>query len=215
MKGLLIKDWKLLKNQARFILILLAISIVISFLGNTNHISFMTNYLTFIFSIFVLSTLSYDSYDNGMLFLLSLPVSRKTYIQEKYIFSLLLTFSSWLFSLLLRLLIFSLPISWNEISIVCLQSLIYLILVLSFLAYSIPLHLKFGSEKGRMLSFGLLGLLALGIFTMVRINHWQFLLYIFDHISLKLLTIISVFFCIIFLGISYLLSLWIMEKKEF
>ena len=35
MKGLLIKDWKLLKNQARFILILLAISIVISFLGNT------------------------------------------------------------------------------------------------------------------------------------------------------------------------------------
>ncbi len=215
MKGLLIKDWKLLKNQARFMLILFTILIVISFLDNTNHVSFMTSYLTFLFSIFVLSTLSYDSYDNGMLFLLSLPISRKIYVQEKYLFSFLLTFGSWLISLLLRLLIFPLQFSWMEISKICFESLIYLIFVLLFLAYSIPLHLKFGNEKGRMLSFGFLGLLAFGIFTIVRIDNWQSFFYIVNRVSLKFLSVIATFLCIIFLGISYLLSLWIIEKKEY
>ena len=107
MKGLLIKDWKLLKNQGRFFLMILAASLIPLFFSQ-NYVNFITSYLTFIFSVFVLSTLSYDSYDNGMIFLLSLPVSRRIYVQEKYLFSLLLASGAWLVSLILRVSVFSL-----------------------------------------------------------------------------------------------------------
>lgn len=218
MKGLLLKDWKLMKSQARFMMVILGISIVISFSGVTGYASFMTSYLTFIFSMFVLSTLSYDSYDNGMIFLLSLPVSRKTYVQEKYLFSLLVTSGSWLLSLLLRLLILFPQLPEGEIPEIFIPDLIYLVLVLLFIAFSLPLHLKFGNEKGRMLSFGFLGLLVMGFFTIIKIDRGHALFtainHIFSHSSGPLITA-ATFFCIICFGISFFLSLWIMEKKEF
>ena len=214
MKGLLIKDWKLLKNQGRFFLMILAASLIPLFFSQ-NYVNFITSYLTFIFSVFVLSTLSYDSYDNGMIFLLSLPVSRRIYVQEKYLFSLLLASGAWLVSLILRVSVFSLRSSLPEGLNEVLMDPIYLILALFFLEYSLPLHLKFGNEKGRILSFTIPGLLALAIFTIARTSQGFLFLSALEHQSPLIIIVISLFLCLLFLGISYHLSVRILEKKEF
>ena len=58
MKGLLIKDLRLMLQQKRFFLILFFIAIVLNF--NSDGGTFVVAYLTFLCSSFVLSTITYD-----------------------------------------------------------------------------------------------------------------------------------------------------------
>ena len=58
MKGLLIKDFKLLKNQKQFFVVIGVISIML-LLTNENP-SFTITYTTMMFSMFTMSTISYD-----------------------------------------------------------------------------------------------------------------------------------------------------------
>ena len=82
MKGLLIKDFKLLKNQKQFFLIIGLITFM--FLVTNDSPYFTITYATMMFSMFTMSTISYDEYDNGAAYLFSLPISRKGYVAEKY-----------------------------------------------------------------------------------------------------------------------------------
>ena len=87
MKAMLIKDWKLMKGQKQFGLILcvfLAVFVVIN-----DNLGFLISYMTLMASIFSISTVSYDEYNNGMVYLLALPISRRKYVEEKYLFCLL------------------------------------------------------------------------------------------------------------------------------
>lgn len=99
MKGLLIKDFKLMKMQKNFFLMMIAIVIAISFFQN--EISFPLGFLPFVISLFSLSTISYDEFDNGNAFLFSLPISRKDYVKEKYLLSFLLGFGALILGLLI------------------------------------------------------------------------------------------------------------------
>ena len=88
MKGLLIKDFQLMKNQGK---ILIAIFVVIAAFGiiADGNSSFLTAYITIFLALFTTSTISYDEYDSGYLFLFTLPVSRRGYVTEKYVFGIL------------------------------------------------------------------------------------------------------------------------------
>ena len=92
MKGLLIKDLKLMKNQKNFFLVIL---VVIAFLAaGSDDLSFPMGFTAFIGTLFTLSSISYDEFDNGNAFLFSLPITRKQYVLEKYGFGLLLGIGS-------------------------------------------------------------------------------------------------------------------------
>ena len=77
MKGLLIKDIRLLKGQSTILLALLVL--VAGFMGVVADVSsfFVVAYITIFFSIFVASTISHDGYDNGYSFLMNLLVTSK------------------------------------------------------------------------------------------------------------------------------------------
>ena len=94
MKGLLVKDIKYIKHQVNFFLLLFLIAIGVSF--SSKEGSFIIGYLTFITSLFVLTTISYDEFNNGYAFLFTLPFSRKEYVIEKYIFGLMIGGMGWL-----------------------------------------------------------------------------------------------------------------------
>ncbi len=51
--------------------------------------SFPIGFLGFVGALFSLSSISYDEFDNGNAFLFSLPITRKDYVLEKYIFGLI------------------------------------------------------------------------------------------------------------------------------
>ena len=99
MKGLLIKDFKLMKGQKNFFFLFFFVSIGMpAFSGDA---SFMLGFLPFVLSLFTLSTISYDEFDNGNAFLFTLPVSRTGYAIEKYVLALLLGGGAWAFAALL------------------------------------------------------------------------------------------------------------------
>ena len=93
MKGLLIKDFKMLKSQKQFFAIITLIGIL--FLATYNSMSFVISYITIVFAMFGITSLSYDEADNGTAYLFSLPFDRKTYVAEKYIFSFLMLLTGW------------------------------------------------------------------------------------------------------------------------
>ena len=67
MKGLLIKDYRLLWNQRRTLGIMMLIWAIVVF-TNTNP-AFAVSYLIFICSILAITTVSYDQHENGIIFL--------------------------------------------------------------------------------------------------------------------------------------------------
>lgn len=100
MKGLLIKDYKLLMLQKKTFLLMLLIAICMNFAMQDNP-GFIIGYLTFFAALMANTTLSYDEYGNGIIFLLTLPVTRKTYVRSKYVGNLLLLLTFWLASAVL------------------------------------------------------------------------------------------------------------------
>ena len=89
MKGLLIKDFKLLKTQQKFFLLVLFIAIAVEmFSGSSSSFLIDTYPLWPYYS--PLSSISYDEFDNGNAFLFSLPITRKSYVIEKYGLGLIL-----------------------------------------------------------------------------------------------------------------------------
>ena len=63
MKGLFVKDLKLMMLQKNFLLLILAI--VIGMMIFTDDVIFPLGFLSFIVSLFTVSTISYDDFDNG------------------------------------------------------------------------------------------------------------------------------------------------------
>ena len=73
MKGLFVKDLKLMMLQKNFLLLILAI--VIGMMIFTDDVIFPLGFLSFTVSLFTVGTISYDDFDNGNAFLFTLPIT--------------------------------------------------------------------------------------------------------------------------------------------
>lgn len=157
MKGLLFKDIRLSMEQKLLLPIVIFVSVFL--LASKQNYNFILGYVVCLFGFVSMTTLSYDEFEHGMAFLLVLPVSRRTYVREKYVFGLAVDVLAGVIGVvaitLFRLVRdpgFSLKEWLCEGYVICVCSL-FLPLVM------IPLVLKFGMEKGRivlMLIFGLI-----------------------------------------------------------
>lgn len=217
MKGLLIKDFKLMKMQKNFFIMIVVISFVVSLL--TEDVTFMLGFISFITSLFTISTISYDEFDNGNAFLFSLPITRKDYVLEKYIFGLI----SGIMSLLLGTVISLVAIgitktgSFNEIFLTAGSLFPTILLILSIM---LPFILKFGGEKGRIAIIGVMGLIfVIGLLLIKTTEYLGIDLYVLINKLPKfeplVYIILFLLFSVVILGISYLISLTILKKKEF
>lgn len=216
MKGLLMKDLLLLKNQKSFFVILLVFAF---FFGKDNPIAGVS-YLTFISAMVVGNSMSYDEYDNGYAFLMTLPFKRQTYIQSKYLLSFLCVGVTWLASMIVAI-IAQLQITPEEnwIEMVEMGSLILLV-ALVFAAVMILMRLKYGQNKAS-LSFvimsGTIAVIGYLIYKCIEIFRIDITPMIQMLNSLNLLSVVAVGILIvgIVLGISYSVSCRVMNQKEF
>ncbi len=94
MRGLFVKDFRLLMLQKNFLLLILAI--VIGMMAFTDDVVFPLGFLSFVVSLFTVSTISYDDFDNGNAFLFTLPITRENYVIEKYFLGLLFGCTAWI-----------------------------------------------------------------------------------------------------------------------
>lgn len=217
MKALLIKDFNLMKLQKNFFLIILLVAIGMSFYCEDP--SFIIGYLTFICSFFTISTISYDEYDNGYAFLFTLPISRKTYVLEKYCFGVLSGSISFIVSTLLCIFI-SLIRGMNSISDLFQIACFIFIFLLLMLAITLPIQIKYGSEKGRIaliVSMGILflfGLFIIKLLSYININ-WVNLLNELSYLNISIISCICLIISLLLLYLSYRISISFMYKKEF
>lgn len=148
MKGLFIKDLKLMKNQARFLVVILLMSAVFS--GMYANPFFAISYAACLISLFTLTTISYDEFDNGLAYLMTLPVSRRDYVREKYLFGILSTIAALVFAGFISLGVSAardVEYAVSEWAGVMAGSALIVLVVISFM---VPLQLKFKAEQSRI-----------------------------------------------------------------
>ena len=217
MKGLLIKDFKLLKGQKNFFMAIVAISLIM--IITSPGTSFPIGFLGFVGSLFSLSSISYDEFDNGNAFLFSLPITRKDYVLEKYIFGLISGITSLLLGTAISLIAIGIAKtgSFNEIFITAGSLFPTILLILSIM---LPFILKFGGEKGRVAIIGVMGFIfVIGLLIIKATEFMGIDLYALlkklPQFEPLVYIILFLLLSVVILGISYLISLTKLKKKEF
>ena len=222
MKGMLIKDFRLLKNQGKsLLLMLLVVAIFMNFITDVGP-AFIVGYITIIFSLFTATTISYDEFDNCYLFLMTLPITRKKYVNEKYVFALLSIACTWVLGTVLgTILLLAQPaVEMNAAD--WLGSCIgYIFAAWICVSIMLPIRLKFDSEKSRYANFIMIAVVFIAEFLVSSV---------IDYLPMSIVEAGKEWFYGLSAGgvlgiaggitvaaviISYLCSQHIMAKKEF
>lgn len=214
-KGLLIKEFKLMKINLRFFIIIMIVwgALMASQFGGT----FIVGYTAMLFSFLTVTTFSYDEFENGAVYLFTLPVLRRDYIREKYLFGFLI---STLPTILASMMLWIADSVWGEaehpgvylLSVVVSLPVAYLILALE-----IPLLVRFGSEKSRLISVSMLGCTSIGygiLHELTGVDSTEAVSSI-AALGTWVLILLAVAALVVLVMISYKISCRFMEKKEF
>lgn len=218
MKGLFVKDLKLMMLQKNFLLLILAI--VIGMMIFTDDVVFPLGFLSFVVSLFTVSTISYDDFDNGNAFLFTLPITRNNYVIEKYSLGLLFGCIAWILATVLGIIATVLKDTLPVGDLVQ-SSLIILPIMIVVQAIMLPFQLKFGGDKGRIAMIGAFGALAVISIVIVKGAEAIFkvdLISLLDNlptVSMGVLLAITIIIALLMLLVSMKISLSIMNKKEF
>ena len=219
MKGLLIKDFKLMHNKKNFfILIVLILGATACFLDFDYY--FLIGYFMFICSLFTISTISYDEFDNGNAFLFTLPFSRSRYVEEKYCFGILAGTCSWFLSFVITTIIQMINFNNFIFSDWMLSTLVMLPIMFVMLAILIPFQLKYGSENGRIAIIIFLGggfvvcYLLANLLAQSQINFNSLISFI-NNVDPLIILLIIFAICLAILFVSMKISKRIVLKKEF
>ena len=211
MLGMMRKDLCLLLQRSRAMLMMAGVGIIIGF---STDGSFMIGYLTMISAILTISTISYDEFDNGYLFLLTLPVTRRSYVTAKYIFCFLGDLVGWAAASVIYAgccLAKGAGLGMERLA----AALVFLPVVGLMSAVMLPLQLKYGAEKSRLAlavlfgGIGVLGALGMKLFPGLPDT-----LRAFPEISGAALGAAALGAVVAAVALSYWISLGIMEKKE-
>ena len=222
MKGLLIKDIRLMKSQGAVLLaILILAALFLGVVSSDVEPFFVVAYVTIFLSIFVASTISYDEYDNGYLFLMTLPVTRKNYVNEKYIFGILISIFAWCVGMAAGTALMIAQGAKTGAGEWIGGNLMCICIAWVLMSIMMPLRFKFDSEKARYANIFMFALIAAVAYGVSRISQ-----YVPDNI----LRNVSAFFntlgnngilalcagiAVAALLISYICSRHIMAKKDF
>lgn len=215
MLGLLTKDFRLMFSRKTFFAMVLLIGLMLSFSGN----SFVVAYLTMLCALFTASTISYDEYDNCFAFLMTMPIDAKIYSLEKYVFGISTSVIAWLVGTG-AFYVSSMVRGMDFTSQDMVQLVAYIPIFLWMIAIVVPLQLKFGAEKSRLvmvagMAFGMVAFSCIsdisdsvGVDTNVVLQKIASIPDQTFAVSTMLLTVIVVV-------VSCCFSINIMKKKEY
>lgn len=210
MKGLLTKDFALLKQRKKIIIILALWSVVMCFAMDDG--SFVMGWMTIICAFFTGSSIAYDEYDNCLPSLMCLPITGKTYAIEKYLFGFLCGIVAWLYSAAVYLLITFFALKGDATDII--QNAVFIPIFMLIIDISLPLNLKFGSERGRMIGFIFGGVAFVALFLVAKLLDGSFSPEL-PSVSLWALIAASFAAAAVVTLISMVISISIVKKKAY
>lgn len=211
MRGLILKDIAIVKTQMRSMMIIMAIVIFMMVTGD--NASFAIMYCNILFMMFGVTTLSYDAFENGHAFLFTLPVTRKLYVKEKYVFSLICLLIGFLLSILV-LGITAMKSQSFDLS----MAVGYMFGGAIFLSIMLPIDFKFGPEKARVAMIVVVLFITSSVYAISAVVEKLNLVQYFGKLVELGTAVILSFLAVVTSGIlfaSYKISCRIICKKEF
>ena len=217
MAGLFDKDLRILLQRKQAIVIFLAIAVILGFsTGGT----FVVGYTTFCILILAVSTISYDEFDNGFSFLMTLPITRQGYVVEKYILCSICGVVAWIFSVVVCIC----ENQYKQVTVVTedllMEAAIMLPIVLFIMDIMIPVQIKYGSEKSRIVLISVMGIVmivGIGVKKAVEMLDLplESLFEKLQSITEGQVLVGSIIFIIVATLLSFAISYRIMNNKEF
>lgn len=225
MSGLLVKDFRLMLQRKKFFLLLLVIMVCLLL---NNDYNFIFSYLTVIAAMLSVSTLSYDEAENCYAFLMTMPVERKNYVREKYLFGLFSGILGWTAGAAVCAagVLLKLPAVENFSYRSIMETLLNIAVGLLILDIALPFQLKFGAEKGRLMAvvaFGAFAAVGVGMMKLMKSTPMpdglrratEKLQMFFEKTGEGSLVAIGIGVVLVLTCISMAISRRIMERKEF
>lgn len=217
MRGMLVKDFRLLSNQKQFFMTVLVIALMLAVTGLDTI--FIISYCTMIGGFFSVSTISYDEFNHGYAFLFTMPISRRGYAVEKYLFGFLLGGATWLVTTVAGALY-----SWGKepgmnMSEYLMSAAFIFVAMEAVLSVMLAVQMKFGADKSRVASivfmFFFLAVLMLAKKAGEFLDAPQWNLSWIYSIGMAGWLLIAIALYGIAACISLAVSIRIMEKKQF
>lgn len=221
-KGMLIKDIIFLKTQKMIFLIAGLMAAMVLVLRN-EAIGFGIAYIVVMCAIVPINTIAYDEQEKGYLFLFSMPVTRKGYVQEKYLLEILVLMISW--AVITGLGLASSAFSGGKISTTetFMTAVTMLIAAIIMMSIFFPVQFRFGTEKRQIIMFILIfgGVLAV-VFAEEFLQHLgidsskaaKTLQVVLANLSPAVMMVSGIVFAAVCMAVSYFISVQIMQKKE-
>lgn len=217
MKGLLIKDIKIVMQQKRFFLIMLVFAAFFLIENAEGGGAMVVGYMTFLMLMLLVGTVSYDEFDNGYAFLFSLPIQRKEYVREKYVLCIAGCIITCVVSMLLGMIVGSLRIPEFDLLELCFTTVSIGTAAIMAMSLLLPVQLKYGATKSRAV------MMLIAVFIIVcgmLLSHFGDLitvdvLVLLTYLTISNILVFELIVCVLAVMISMWVSVRIMEKKEF
>lgn len=158
MKALLMKDLRTLKNERRLWVSIIGVSVLFGVLFQNWY--FMMGYIMFGLSMIARTMYQYDVAGQGIVYLMTLPITRKEYVKEKYLLSLMSICIGGILSMILtKIGMLFTPDQADSNQEIFSAFLGILAVALVFQAIIFPVELKYDVSKSRIIIL----LLVMGI----------------------------------------------------
>lgn len=207
MKGLLLKDFYMMKKYCRAYLLITVLLIAVSFFAEENL--FMTFYPCLLCGMIPVNLLAYDERSHWMEFCGTLPYTRAQIVSGKYLIGLLTQVT------LLLLIGIAQGIRMAMDGAFVLQDyavLMLLMLCVSTIASSmtLPFTFKLGVEKGRIAYYVMIGIVCAAISTASIVFKRQ----LHNEIRVELPLVAVAVICVALYALSWYLSVVFYQKRE-
>ena len=207
MKALLIKDLSYLKSS-RILVIVPVVGLILSLSGG----SFFITWVCIMAASMVQTTFTYDEFENGMSYLMTLPVSRRQYVRSKYLMALLCVAAMICAALALSFVLDAVMGRAQEDLLT--SAVTGLIVADLYISVSIPGIIRLGVERGRWVVLGVSAVAAaliVGAAVVAEIG---------SALESALtrspwLAVIPLLFLLVLPVLSYRLSMRFIDKKEY
>ena len=160
MSGLIVKDFLILRKTLRSYLLILAIYVAVAFAGYWSS-SFVGGFMMVMVALLPMNLFAYDKQAKWDVYGLSLPVGRTKTVAARYLSVLIMFATSAVLTIVLGAvmnLAGRMEEDPGEYLFACALCIVFAMLVNAMM---LPFLYKFGSERARIMFFGVIGVIAL------------------------------------------------------
>lgn len=217
-RGLLEKDFRLFFRQGSNLFLVLAFIALFFILTGKTGATFIATYIPSVMEVYSGNTISYDENEHGYTYLFSLPVNKKMYVREKYMFSFIMTLCGWGIGVICAgIAVLIKPGEVFDLEMLEME-LITIFVFQAIAGIVIAIRLRYEGEKGRfVLPIAILVIFAgcyiIGSFVMANLGLIE--MYMIGEMGDFEIAISLIVLSLLVWFASYKYSMRIMKKKEF